>query len=73
MLQGIVYQLKRFVKDIVGLPITANQLHEIRGYYKVKEDFKFNPDSEFLLGSLKEFKLWRRIYMSLPDLKEKIV
>ena len=72
MLQGITYQLKRFAKDITGLPVTANQLREIQGYYGRKEDFKFNPDSEFILGSLKEFNLWMQTYIPSHNIKQKL-
>lgn len=73
MLQGITYQLKRFAKDIAGLPVTSLQLRQIQGYYGGKDDFKFNPKFEFILGSLREFNAWMQTYVPSPSLQQRTI
>jgi hypothetical protein len=63
MLNGITYRLKQYVKTIAGLPITAAQLRQIKGYYSRKSDFNFDQRFEFILGSLYEFNVWKQIYV----------
>jgi len=58
MLDGLKYQLDYFRKEIEGIPISATQLRQLNDYYDEKLDISFNPASEYLLGSLKEFDIW---------------
>lgn len=73
MLQGLIYQLNRFVRDIEGLDINPNQLRTIQGFYSTKEDFRSNPQTEFILGTLREFNLWMQTYVPSPSLQQRTI
>lgn len=73
MVQGVVYQLRRFARDIAGLPLSPSQLRQIQGYYSGKEDFQFNPQYEFILGSLKEYNSWMQTYVPSPSLQQRTI
>jgi hypothetical protein len=73
MLEGITFQLKRFVKDIAGLPVSSHQLRQIQGYYSSKDDFDFNQRFEFILGSLKEFNAWSQIHVPSSNLQQRTI
>jgi hypothetical protein len=73
MVQGIAYQLQRFARNIAGLPLSPSQLRQIQGYYGGKEDFQFNPQYEFILGSLKEYNSWMQTYVPSPSLQQRTI
>lgn len=73
MVQGIAYQLRRFSRNIRGLSVPPSQLRQIQGYYAVKEDFQFNPQYEFILGSLKEYNNWMQTYVPSPSLQQRTI
>lgn len=73
MLKGVKFQLKQFTKDIAGLNVTAIQYRQIFGYYTGKGDFKNNPRTEYILGSLKEFNSWIQVYVPSSNIQQRSV
>lgn len=73
MLEGLVYQLIRFRKNFEGLNIAPVSLRQLQDYYDQKDDFQFNTESEFILGSLKEFKIWQEEYVPSPSLPQRTI
>lgn len=73
MLWGLVYQLRRFVQSIDGVEIDSSQLRSIQSFYSTKEDFRSNPQTEFLLGTLREFNLWLQTYVPSPSLQQRTI
>lgn len=73
MLKGLMYQLKKFAKDIEGLEIPLGQYRQLRNYFESVTDFKFNPEKEFILGSLRDFDHWLGIYVPSPNLQQRTI
>jgi hypothetical protein len=73
MFNGLVYKLKKFARDIDGLEIPLGQYRQLRNYYESITDFNFNPDKEFILGSLRDFDRWLGIYVHSPNLQQRTI
>jgi len=73
MYQGVKYQLTRFAKQISGLEISPSQLRELQDFYSNKEDFIFDPKSEFILSSLSEYDTWAQTYVLSSNLQQRTI
>lgn len=71
MYTGVLFQLTRYAALIQGLNIVPSQLRELQDYFTSKEDFTFNPHSEFLLSSVKEYDSWSQIYVQSTNLQQR--
>lgn len=61
MLNGLIYMLNKFRKNIEGLNFTPNDFREIPNYYEYRTDYPQSEDT-FLLMTTKEFNSWLKIY-----------
>lgn len=73
MLEGLIFQLRRFIRDIEGLPIEIGQFRQLQHFYATKDDFKFDPRFEFLLGSLREFNQWIATWVPSSSLQQRTI
>jgi hypothetical protein len=73
MLEGLSYQLTHFQKEIEGIPFEPTRLRQLQNYYDQKSAFNFNPESEFLLGTLREFNVWMNTYVPSPSLPKRTI
>lgn len=63
MLEGIIYQLRMFKDQVEGLNISPSKLRELQNYYSDRDDYFFDPDSQFLISSPAEFEAWKNAYI----------
>lgn len=73
MRDGILYEMNKFDKTITNLKFSHHDLRQLKNYYSQKDDFNFDPQSQFILSSLKEYNDWLQEYTPSSNIRRQII
>jgi len=72
MYTGVLYNFRKWIDSIEGIPVSSDTYQELQGYYNSKQDFQVSDD-EFILAGTSEYSSWSNTYVVSSNLQQRSV